>query len=179
MTEPLVWVDLEMTGLEVERDRIVEIAVLVTDRELEIIEEGPDLVVHQPDEVLEGMRDTVREMHTTSGLLEAIRESRRTVEQAEREVMDFVRRLVPDAGSAPLAGNSVHADRVFLRRFMPGFEGHLHYRNVDVSTLKELVRRWYPKVYAGRPNKGGGHRAMADIRESLEELRYYREHVFV
>lgn len=179
MTDPLVWVDLEMTGLDVERDRIVEVAVLVTDGALEVLEEGPDLVVHQPEEVLDGMRDAVREMHTASGLLEAVRGSRRTVEQAEREVMDFVRRLVPETGTAPLAGNSVHADRMFLHRFMPDFEGHLHYRNVDVSTLKELVRRWYPKAYAGRPNKGGGHRAMADIRESLEELRYYREHVFV
>lgn len=178
MADPLVWVDLEMTGLDVASDRIVEIAVLVTDGALETVEEGPDLVVHQPDEVLEGMRDAVREMHTTSGLLEAIRASQRTVQEAEREVMEFVRRLVPEPGTAPLAGNSVHADRVFLARFMPEFEGYLHYRNVDVSTLKELVRRWYPDVYAGRPNKGGGHRAMADIRESLDELRYYRDRVF-
>lgn len=178
MDAPLIWIDLEMTGLDIERDRILEVAVLVTDGALEEIEEGPDLVVHAPEAALEHMADYVRQMHMTSGLIDAVRASTRTVEDAEREVLAFVRAHVPEADSAPLAGNSVHSDRMFIRRFMPALDAHLHYRNVDVSTLKELVRRWYPECYAARPDKGGGHRALADIRESLEELRYYRDRVF-
>jgi oligoribonuclease len=178
MHDPLVWVDLEMTGLQPDTDVIVEVAVVVTDGSLEKVVEGPDLVVRQPPEALQGMADVVREMHTRSGLLDAIAASETTLADAEAQVVAFVREHVPQAGAAPLAGSSIHADRAFLRRYMPRFEAHLHYRNVDVSTLKELVRRWYPQVYEQAPPKGEGHRALADIRESIEELRYYRQTVF-
>ncbi|HVM14381.1 MAG TPA: oligoribonuclease [Egibacteraceae bacterium] len=178
MQDPLVWIDLEMTGLDVERDRIVEVAAIVTDGALDAVEEGPQLVIHAPDEALHAMVDVVRDMHAKSGLTEAIRASRVTVGEAEEQVLAFVRRHVPAERGAPLAGNSIHADRLFLRRYMPTLEAYLHYRNVDVSTVKELVRRWYPEAFASRPYKGGGHRALADIRESIDELRYYRRIAF-
>lgn len=178
LVQPLVWVDLEMTGLDPEKDRIVEIAVIVTDGVLARVEEGPDLVVHQPDEVLASMDPVVVAMHAESGLTEAVRTSTLQVAEAEAQALAFVTRCVPQARSAPLAGNSVHADRAFLRRYMPRLEQHLHYRNVDVSTLKELARRWAPDVLAEAPSKSGGHRALADIRESIEELRWYRERLF-
>jgi oligoribonuclease len=178
LAHPLVWVDLEMTGLDPETEHIVEIAVIVTDGTLERVEEGPDLVVQAPAGVLDGMVDVVAAMHADSGLTDAVKASTLTVGDAEQQVLEFVRRFVPEERSAPLAGNSIHADRAFLRRYMPTLEGYLHYRNVDVSTVKELVRRWYPKLLDQAPEKGGGHRALADIRESIEELRWYREQVF-
>lgn len=174
LAQPLVWVDLEMTGLDPERDVVVEIATVVTDGSLEHVVEGPDLVIAAPEEALAGMEQVVRTMHTRSGLLDAVRTSETSVAVAERATLEFVKRHVPQARVAPLAGNSVHADRMFLRRYMPELEAWLHYRNVDVSTLKELARRWRPEVLEQAPVKGGGHRALADIRESLDELRYYR-----
>lgn len=176
MDQPLVWIDLEMTGLDPETDAILEIAAIVTDGRLDEVAEGPDLVIHADEAALQGMVDVVREMHESSGLTEAVRRSKTTVREAERRVLDFVRAYVPEPGTAPLAGNSVHADRAFLRRHMPDLASWLHYRNVDVSTLKELVRRWYPGVEL--PDKGSAHRALADIRESIEELRHYRSQIF-
>ncbi len=178
LAAPLVWIDCEMTGLDPEVEVLVEIAVIVTDGQLQRIEEGPDLVISQPPEVLERMADVVRQMHAESGLTEAVLASEIDVAEAERQVLDFIRRFVPEPRSAPLAGNSVHADRAFLRRYMPALEGHLHYRNVDVSTVKELARRWYPGVLDDAPPKAGGHRALADIRESIEELRWLRQAIF-
>lgn len=178
LTQPLIWVDLEMTGLDVDREVIVEIAVIVTDGQLEVVEEGPDIVIGADDAVLQAMHPRVQQMHRASGLIEAIRASEVTVEQAEQEVLAFVRRYVPAARAAPLAGNSVHSDRTFLKRYMPALEAHCHYRNVDVSTVKELARRWYPDALAAAPEKGGGHRALADIRESIDELRHYRQAIF-
>lgn len=178
MKHPLVWIDLEMTGLDVEHDLIVEIAAIVTDGALETVVEGPELVVHAPDAALDAMVDVVRDMHATSGLTAAIRASDLSVADAEQQVLEFVRAHVPQARTAPLAGNTISADRLFLRRYMPALEAHMHYRNVDVSTVKELVRRWYPDAYASRPAKEGDHRALADIRESIDELRYYRQAAF-
>jgi oligoribonuclease len=171
--------DLEMTGLDHTRDVIVEIATIVTDDELEVVAEGPDLVVHQPDEVLAAMDPFVRDMHTKSGLLDAIRASRVTLEQAGAETLTFIRQHVPDARSVPLCGNSIGTDRRFLAAYLPEIETYLHYRSIDVSSVKELVRRWYPKVRQGRPQRQGLHRALDDIRDSIDELRYYRTHVFV
>lgn len=178
MQAPMVWVDLEMTGLDPERDVILEIAVIVTDGELEVVEEGPDLVVAQPEAALAGMAPVVAQMHAHSGLDVAVRESRTTLAEAEAEVLAFVQRFVPTARTVPLAGNSIATDRTFLRRHMPTLESYLHYRNVDVSTVKELARRWYPDAKKAAPEKGGGHRALADIRESIAELRYYRSAIF-
>jgi oligoribonuclease len=178
LDQPLVWVDLEMTGLEPDRDRIVEIAVIVTDGALERLEEGPDLVLAAPEESLQAMDDVVVQMHGASGLTDAIRASTITVEEAEAQVLEFVATHVPEARIAPLAGNSVHADRAFLHRYMPALEAYVHYRNVDVSTLKELARRWYPELLEAAPMKAGGHRALADIRESIDEMRYWRSAMF-
>jgi oligoribonuclease len=174
----LVWIDLEMTGLQPERHHIVEIATLVTDDELEIVAEGPDLVVHQPPEVLAGMDDFVRQMHTTSGLLPLIEASTTTLEVAGAETLAFIKEHVPEPRTVPLCGNSIGTDRRFLDRYLPDIENHLHYRSVDVSTVKELARRWYPEALKGRPDKDGRHRALDDIRESVAELRYYRQAVF-
>lgn len=176
---PLVWVDLEMTGLDPDREVIVEIAVIVTDGSLAEVHEGPDLVIHADDDVLARMHPRVKEMHKKSGLTPAIRASDITTAQAEAEVLTFIKRYVPASASAPLAGNSVHADRAFLKKYMPKLEGHLHYRNVDVSTLKELARRWYPGTAEAAPTKEGDHRALADIRESIAELEYYRRTLFI
>jgi oligoribonuclease len=178
LDQPLVWIDCEMTGLDPESEVLVEIAVIVTDGRLERLEEGPDIVIAAPEGKLGGMADVVREMHAASGLTEAIRASEVTVEQAEAQVLEFIRGLVPKPRSAPLAGNSIHSDRAFLRRYMPELEGYVHYRNVDVSTVKELARRWYPGLLDDAPPKAGGHRALADIRESIEELRWLRERIF-
>ncbi len=177
--QPLVWIDLEMTGLDPDRHVVVEIAVIVTDGSLAEMHEGPDLVIGATDEQLGEMDEVVVEMHTSSGLLDDIAKSDLTVEQAEAEVMEWLLPLVPDPRRAPLAGNSVHADRAFLRKYMPKLHDHLHYRNVDVSTIKELGRRWYPDALDGAPGKGGGHRALADIRESITELAHYRSALFV
>ncbi len=178
LAQPLVWIDLEMTGLDPDANRIVEIAVIITDGALDQLVEGPDLVLATPTDALDAMDEIVVQMHGSSGLTDAIRASSITVEQAEAEVLRFVAHHVPEPRSAPLAGNSVHADRAFLRLYMPALEAYVHYRNVDVSTLKELARRWYPQLLENAPKKAGGHRALADIRESIEEMRYWRTAMF-
>ena len=170
--------DLEMTGLDPSHDVILEIATLVTDDDLTIVAEGPDLVVHQPDDILEKMGDVVREMHTTSGLLPAIQASTVSLADAGAQTLGFLKEHIPDARTVPLCGNSIGTDRRFLAAYLPDIENHLHYRSVDVSSVKELVRRWYPTVRAQRPRKVGSHRALDDIQESVAELRYYRERVF-
>jgi len=167
-----------MTGLDLVNDALIEVAVLVTDSELTILGDGVDVVIRPPAEAVAQMPDVVRTMHTTSGLLEELDQGL-TLEAAEKAVLDYVTAWVPDVRKAPLAGNSVSTDRGFLARDMPTLEGHLHYRIVDVSSIKELARRWYPRVYFASPDKHGGHRALADIRESIEELKYYREALFV
>jgi oligoribonuclease len=173
--QPLVWIDLEMTGLDPDTDAIVEIATVVTDGGLEVIERGPDLVVSAPEAALTAMPEVVRRMHTASGLLDEIAATDRTVEAAEQATLAFVRTHVPAPSNAPLAGNSVHADRMFLRRHMPSLEAYLHYRNVDVSTVKELARRWHPALLEAAPDKQDRHRALDDILESITELRHYRD----
>jgi len=174
---PLVWIDMEMSGLDPERERILEIAVLVTSAQLEILAEGPELVVHQPQPLLDGMDDWNREHHTASGLVERVQASKLGEAEAERQVLDFLRQHCPE-GKCPLAGNSVHQDRRFLRRYMSALDAFLHYRIVDVSTVKELVGRWYPQQAAQAPPKAERHRALEDIRESLAELAWYRREFF-
>ena len=174
----LVWMDLEMTGLDPAKDVIVEIATIVTDDDLEIVAEGPDLVVHQPDEALAVMDPVVVEMHTSSGLLEAIKASTLSLEEAGAATLEFIKAHVPEPRTIPLCGNSIGTDRRFLALQLPEIEEHLHYRSVDVSTIKELARRWYPGALEATPRKATAHRALDDIRESIEELRWYREHVF-
>lgn len=175
----LVWADCEMTGLDLRRDALIEIAVLVTDSELRVLDEGVDIVMTAPDELLDGMQPVVREMHAHSGLTEAVRASSTTVAEAEQQVLDYLRKHVPEARTVPLCGNSIATDRAFLARDMPELDAFLHYRMVDVSSIKELCRRWYPRVYFGQPQKGLAHRALADVKESIRELRYYRSTVFV
>ncbi|AXI77663.1 oligoribonuclease [Peterkaempfera bronchialis] len=178
MNDRMVWIDCEMTGLDLVQDALVEVAALVTDSELNILGEGVDVVIRPPAAALANMPEVVRQMHTASGLLDEL-DSGVTLADAEAQVLAYVREHVPDAGKAPLCGNSVATDRGFLARDMPGLEAHLHYRIVDVSSIKELARRWYPRAYYNSPEKNGNHRALADIRESIVELRYYREAVFV
>ncbi|MFJ2867214.1 oligoribonuclease [Kitasatospora sp. NPDC087314] len=178
MNDRLVWIDCEMTGLDLDRDALVEVAALVTDSELNILGEGVDVIIRPPAEALASMPEVVRAMHTSSGLLDEL-EQGVTLAEAEERVLAYIRQHVPEAGRTPLCGNSVATDRGFLARDMPALEKHLHYRIVDVSSIKELARRWYPKAYYNSPQKGGNHRALADIRESIDELRYYREAVFV
>ena len=175
----LVWADCEMTGLDLRRDALIEIAVLVTDSELRVLDEGVDIVMTAPDELLDGMQPVVREMHANSGLTEAVRASTTTVAEAEQQVLDYLRKHVPEARTVPLCGNSIATDRAFLARDMPELDAFLHYRMVDVSSIKELCRRWYPRVYFSQPPKGLAHRALADVKESIRELRYYRSTVFV
>jgi oligoribonuclease len=175
----LVWADCEMTGLDLRRDALIEIAVLVTDSELRVLDEGVDIVITAPDELLDGMQPVVREMHAHSGLTEAVRASSTTVAEAEQQVLDYLRKHVPEARTVPLCGNSIATDRAFLARDMPKLDAFLHYRMVDVSSIKELCRRWYPRVYFCQPQKGLAHRALADVKESIRELRYYRSTVFV
>src|SRR5215831_19198259 len=178
MTDRLVWIDCEMTGLDLERDALIEIACLVTDGSLETLGEGLDLVIKPPAEALDQMEDVVREMHTASGLLAELA-SGVTLAEAQDQVLRYVRKYVSEPRRVPLAGNSIATDRVFIARDMPELDAFLHYRMVDVSSIKELARRWYPRVYFASPPKRGGHRALADITESIQELRYYRETVFV
>jgi oligoribonuclease len=178
MNDRLVWIDCEMTGLDLRSDALVEIAALVTDSELTILGDGVDVVIRPPQAALDQMADVVRQMHTSSGLLTELADGR-TLAEAEQIVLDYIKAWVPDAGKVPLAGNSVATDRGFLARDMPELDRHLHYRIVDVSSVKELARRWYPRVYYNAPAKTGNHRALADIRESIQELRYYREALFV
>jgi oligoribonuclease len=175
----LVWIDCEMTGLELSRDALIEIAVLVTDAELNLLDGGLDIVIHTHDDVLETMVPYVRDMHASSGLTDAVRASTVTLGEAEELVLDYVKRHVPDAKTAPLCGNSIATDRGFIARDMPALDEHLHYRMIDVSSIKELARRWYPRVYYAQPAKGLAHRALADIRESVQELIYYRQTLFV
>lgn len=174
----IVWIDCEMTGLDSVNDALVEVAVVVTDSELNVLGDGADVVIAPPAAALEQMGDFVRTMHTTSGLLEALADGT-TLADAQAQVLDYVRAWVPEPGKAPLAGNSVGTDKVFLERDMPELVGHLHYRVIDVSSIKELARRWYPRVYFASPQKHGDHRALADILESIDELRYYRAALLV
>ncbi len=179
MSDRLVWIDCEMTGLDLQRDTIIEIAALVTDSELTVLGEGVDIVVHAEDSALDEMVEVVATMHEHSGLTEEVRRSTVTLADAEAQVLGYVREHVPAARTAPLCGNSIATDRGFLARQMTELDQFLHYRMVDVSSIKELTRRWYPRVYFAQPAKGLAHRALADIRESIEELRYYRRTVFV
>jgi oligoribonuclease len=177
--ENLVWIDCEMTGLDVEKDSLVEIAVLITDSDLKVLDEtGLSVVIKPRKDSFDQMGDYVTQMHQESGLFELL-DSGLDIEQAENQILAYVKGFAPEARTAPLAGNSIGTDRMFLNRYMPKLDAHLHYRNVDVSSIKELTRRWYPKVYFQLPKKSGGHRALADIRESIAELRYYRQTVFV
>jgi oligoribonuclease len=178
MNDRLVWIDCEMTGLDIERDALIEIACLVTDAELNLLDEGVDLVIKPPAEALETMPDVVREMHTTSGLLEELAGGI-SLSEAQEIVLGYVRGHVSEPRRVPLCGNSIATDRWFIARDMPELDAYLHYRMVDVSSIKELSRRWYPRAYFASPAKHGGHRALADIRESVQELRYYRAAVFV
>ena len=178
MNDRLVWIDCEMTGLDIERDALIEIACLVTDANLTLLDEGIDLIIKPPDEALDTMPEIVREMHTKSGLLAELPEGM-PVAEAQKLVLGYVTGHVPEARKAPLCGNSIATDRWFLARDMPELDTYLHYRMIDVSSIKELARRWFPRSYFASPPKIGGHRALADIRESVQELRYYREAVFV
>lgn len=179
MNDRLVWIDCEMTGLDLGSDALIEIAALVTDADLNILGDGVDIVVHAPDEALDAMPDVVRSMHERSGLTAEVRQSTTTLADAEQRVLDYIRQHVPDNRSAPLAGNSIATDRGFIARDMPELDAHLHYRMVDVSSIKELCRRWYPRIYYAQPEKGLAHRALADIHESVRELAYYRRTAFV
>ena len=178
VNDRLVWIDCEMTGLDIERDALIEIACLVTDAELTLLDEGVDVIIKPPAEALAGMPEVVREMHTASGLLAEL-PSGITVAEAQYTVLGYVRGHVAEPRKVPLCGNSIATDRWFIARDMPELDAYLHYRMVDVSSIKELARRWYPRTYFASPAKHGGHRALADIRESVQELRYYRETLFV
>ncbi|WP_022881034.1 oligoribonuclease [Gryllotalpicola ginsengisoli] len=177
-TDRLVWIDCEMTGLDPEKDELVEIAVVITDFDLKPVDEGIDIVIKASDEAIAGMGEFVVGMHTTSGLIDEIPHGK-SLAEAEYEVMEYVLARVPEEGRAPLAGNTIGTDRMFIAKYMPRLDQHLHYRSIDVSSIKELARRWFPRVYFQAPEKAGGHRALADILESVRELDYYRKAVFV
>ncbi|MGV9797748.1 oligoribonuclease [Mycobacterium sp. NPDC003449] len=179
MRDELVWIDCEMTGLDLKSDRLIEIAVLVTDADLNILGDGLDVVIHTDDEALGSMVDVVKQMHTRSGLIEEVRASTVDLATAEDMVLDYIRGHVKQAKTAPLAGNSIGTDRGFIARDMLKLDDYLHYRMIDVSSIKELCRRWYPRIYFGQPEKGLAHRALADIHESIRELKYYRATAFV
>jgi oligoribonuclease len=179
MVDHLVWIDCEMTGLDLGKDALIEIAALVTDANLTVLGDGVDVVIHADDTALDGMPDVVREMHAKSGLTEEVRRSTVSLADAEAQVLDYVRTYVPDPRTAPLAGNSIATDRGFIARDMLELDAHLHYRMVDVSSIKELCRRWFPRIYYAQPEKGLAHRALADIQESIRELEYYRRTAFV
>lgn len=174
-----MWVDCEMTGLDLRRDVLIEVAVIVTDADLRTLDEGLDVVIHAPDEALDAMIPFVRDMHAGSGLTDAVRASTVDLGRAEEMVLEYVKSHVPEPRSAPLCGNSIATDRGFLARDMPTLDEHLHYRMIDVSSVKELAKRWYPSVYHSQPAKGLAHRALADIMESIRELAYYRRTLFV
>ncbi len=178
-TDRMVWVDCEMTGLDLEKDALIEVAALVTDADLNVLGTGVDVVIHADESALENMPEVVRQMHEKSGLTEAVRRSTVTLEQAQEMLMAYITEWVPEPRTAPLCGNSIATDRGFLARDMPILDAYLHYRMIDVSSVKELCRRWYPRVYFGQPQKGLAHRALADIRESIRELEYYRRTIFV
>jgi oligoribonuclease len=177
-SDRLVWIDCEMTGLDLEVDELVEIAVVITDFELNVLDPGLSIVIKPDDSALQHMGDFVRQMHTTSGLIEEIPNGK-SLAEAEYEVLEYVLKFAPTARTAPLAGNTIGTDRMFLAKYMPRLDNHLHYRNVDVSSIKELARRWFPRIYFNAPEKNGGHRALADILESIRELDYYRSAAFV
>ena len=177
--DALVWIDCEMTGLDLDRDLLVEVACVVTDSELNLLDEGVDVVISAPAAILDDLVPVVQEMHTRSGLLDEIRATTTTVADAEQQVLAYLKQHVPEPKKAPLCGNSIATDRGFLAKFMPELDEHLHYRMVDVSSIKELAKRWYPRAYYASPEKGGGHRALADIKESVRELRYYRAAIMV
>jgi oligoribonuclease len=177
-SDRLVWIDCEMTGLDVGLDELVEVAVVVTDFDLAILDPGFDIVIKPTETAFAHMNDFVRNMHTESGLIEAIPNGV-SLEEAEAAVLAYIRKFVPAAGQAPLAGNTIGTDRSFLAKYMPKVDGHLHYRSVDVSSIKELSHRWFPRIYFNAPAKDGGHRALADILESIRELVYYRKAAFV
>jgi len=174
-----VWIDCEMTGLDLRRDALIEVAVLVTDAELTLLDEGLDVVIHVADDVLDTMVPFVRDMHASSGLTEQARAATITLGEAETMVLEYIKKHVPEPNTAPLCGNSIATDRGFLARDMPDLDAHLHYRMIDVSSIKELAKRWYPRVYQSQPAKGLAHRALADILESVQELRFYRQTLFV
>jgi oligoribonuclease len=178
MAEYIVWIDCEMTGLDVEKDELCEIAVIVTDQELVAQDAGLQIVIKPSDAAMENMGEFVTRMHRESGLLEEI-PSGESAEAAEAKVMEYLQQWIAQPRTAPLAGNSIGTDRMFLNRYMPKLDSFLHYRNIDVSSIKELTRRWFPRVYFQLPKKNGGHRALADIKESIQELRYYRKTVMV
>jgi oligoribonuclease len=175
----LVWIDCEMTGLELGKDALIEIAALVTDADLNVLGEGVDVVIHADDDALAGMPEVVVEMHAKSGLTEEVRRSTVSIADAEAQVLAYIKEWVPDPRTAPLAGNSIATDRGFIARDMQALDAHLHYRMIDVSSIKELCRRWYPRIYYAQPEKGLSHRALADIKESIRELAYYRRTAFV
>ncbi|MDH6292861.1 oligoribonuclease [Rhodococcus opacus] len=177
--DKLVWIDCEMTGLRLGTDKLIEIAALVTDSELNVLGEGVDIVIHADDDALADMPAVVTKMHENSGLTDEVRKSTVTLAEAEQQVLAYIREHVPVAGTAPLAGNSIATDRGFIARDMPDLDTYLHYRMIDVSSIKELSRRWYPRIYFGQPEKGLAHRALADIKESIRELKYYRKTAFV
>jgi oligoribonuclease len=177
--DELVWIDCEMTGLDLGSDKLIEIAVLVTDADLNILGDGIDVVIHADDAALSSMVDVVTQMHTRSGLVEEVRASTVDLATAEKAVLDYIREHVKQGKTAPLAGNSIATDRGFIARDMPALDSFLHYRMIDVSSIKELCRRWYPRIYYGQPAKGLAHRALADIHESIRELQYYRRTAFV
>jgi oligoribonuclease len=179
MNHRLVWVDCEMTGLDLARDALIEVAVVVTDADLTPVDAGRDIIIHTADDILDTMVPYVRDMHASSGLTDAVRASRVTLGEAESMVLDYILAHVPEPKSAPLCGNSIATDRGFLNRDMPRLDEHLHYRMIDVSSIKELAKRWYPRVYQSQPEKGLAHRALADIIESIQELAYYRRTLFV
>lgn len=177
MNDKLVWIDCEMTGLSLEHDALVEVAALVTDYELNVLGDGVDLVIKPPQAALDQMNDFVTQMHTNSGLITEL-DGGISLREAEEQVLDYVREFVSEPRKAPMAGNTIGTDRMFLMRDMAELEGWLHYRVIDVSSIKELARQWFPRAYFAAPEKGGNHRALADISESIEELRYYRRAVF-
>ena len=179
MLDRLVWIDCEMTGLSLRTDALIEVAIVVTDSELKLLDPGIDLVIAAPAGAMANMVDVVRSMHTSSGLIEDVAASTLEMAEAEKQLLEYLKQFVPEPKKAPLCGNSVATDRSFLARDMPELEDYLHYRMVDVSSVKELTRRWYPKIYFNSPPKKGGHRALADILESIDELKYYRSTVFV
>ncbi|WP_319942773.1 oligoribonuclease [Nocardia aurantia] len=175
----MVWMDCEMTGLRLDSDKLIEVAALVTDSDLNILGDGVDIVIHADDDALAAMPPVVQEMHARSGLTEEVRRSTVTLAEAEQQILAYITEHAPTAGIVPLAGNSIATDRGFIARDMPAVDTHLHYRMIDVSSIKELCRRWYPRIYFGQPEKGLAHRALADIKESIRELEYYRRTAFV
>ena len=178
ISENLVWIDCEMTGLNPDADCLVEVAVVITNSELEILDAGLDVVIKPRADSWANMNDFVRNMHTESGLINEV-ENGLDLADAEQVILEYIKRFVPNAKEAPLAGNTIGTDRMFINKYMPNLDQHLHYRNIDVSSIKELTRRWYPRVYFQMPKKDGGHRALADILESIQELQYYRQTVMV